>query len=64
VNKKLTRSTVGFVVQINAANEASKDIQKELRKLGLKKKFDAVFINLTEEVFRKCSLQYSVNDDI
>lgn len=42
------KSTVGFVVRIHEGRYSSIEIKNELKKLGLMKKYDGMFIRLDE----------------
>jgi large subunit ribosomal protein L7e len=43
------KNTVGFVVRIHAGRHTAPEIKTELRKLGLLKKYEGVFMNLNQE---------------
>lgn len=53
VPKSDIRLTVGVAVRIHEGRHSSTEIKEELRKLGLSKKYDAVFIRLDENGIRK-----------
>lgn len=46
VPKKLIKETVGFAVRIHGGRHSSEEIKKQLRALGLQKKYDAIFVKL------------------
>lgn len=45
-DKNELQSTVGFVVRVHSAQHASKEVKRELNKLGLRKKYDGVFMKI------------------
>lgn len=49
VSKELIKSTVGLAVRIHAGKHSNIMIKSELIKMGLNKKYDAVFVNLDAE---------------
>ena len=53
VSKSDMLETVGIVVRIHEGRHSSKEIKEDLRKLGLNKKYDAVFMKLDEKNIRK-----------
>lgn len=53
VPKGSIKKTVGFVVRIHEGRHTSVEIKKELKKLGLNKKYDAVFMKLDDESIKQ-----------
>ena len=53
IPKSDIRQTVGVAVRIHEGRHSSPEIKDELRKLGLSKKYDAIFIRLDEAGIRK-----------
>ena len=53
VSKSDMLGTVGIVVRIHEGRHSSKEIKEDLRKFGLNKKYDAVFMKLDEKSIRK-----------
>jgi large subunit ribosomal protein L7e len=47
------KDTVGFMVRIHMGRHASKEIKKQLRELGLNKKYDAAFVKLDRDGIAK-----------
>jgi large subunit ribosomal protein L7e len=47
------QGTVGVAVRIHEGRHSSSEIKEALRKLGLTKKYDAIFVHLDEEGIRK-----------
>jgi ribosomal protein L30/L7E len=47
--------TVGIAIRIHAGRHTSPEIKSELQKLGLKRKYQAVFVNLNQETVGKTS---------
>jgi cytochrome c biogenesis protein ResB len=54
VPKELIKSSVGLAVRIHAGKHSNIMIKSELIKLGLNKKYDAVFVKLDAEGIGKC----------
>lgn len=54
VSKELIKSTVGLAVRIHAGKHSNIMIKSELMKMGLNKKYDAVFVKLDAEGIGKC----------
>eukprot|EP01038_Epipyxis_sp_PR26KG_P007763 gene7763-10548_t len=53
VPKQAMKTTVGFVVRVREAKNASKLIKDELHKLGLMKIYDAIFVKLDREMIAR-----------
>lgn len=47
------KNTIGLVIRIHEGRHSSKEIKDELKKLGLYKKYDAIFMKLDEDTIRK-----------
>jgi cytochrome c biogenesis protein ResB len=54
VPKELIKSSVGLAVRIHAGKHSNIMIKSELIKMGLNKKYDAVFVKLDAEGIGKC----------
>jgi len=54
VPKGQIKKTVGLAVRIHEGRHASKEIKASLRKLGLKEKYDAVFVKLDSAGIGEC----------
>jgi cytochrome c biogenesis protein ResB len=54
VPRELIKSTVGLAVRIHAGKHSNIMIKSELIKMGLNKKYDAVFVKLDAEGIGKC----------
>ena len=54
VPKELIKSSVGLAVRIHAGKHSNIMIKSELMKMGLNKKYDAVFVKLDAEGIGKC----------
>ena len=50
--------TVGIVVRIHEGRHSSKEIKEDLRKLGLNKKYDAVFMKLDEKNIKQIQCKF------
>jgi hypothetical protein len=59
VDRDEMRPTVGLVVRIHGGRHASDLIKKDLRDMGLARKYDARFIKLDESAISKLKGQYS-----
>ena len=60
VDTNQVKNTVGFLVRVHEAKNATKSVKMQLKALGVPNKYDAVFIKLDQQMLGKSTIAFEV----